>query len=230
MEVIRENLRVNAQSFLTGLSNLANVDSYDFNIFDKKVVLNVADGWDETLMDGLITAETLPQTALNIEINSANIQSTAELDKKIKKESSIKDKVISFVYDKTNQVLKFAVTTDWTPTDTTTLDSVIDSLVGYDVVLQLMDSYVSKEKDGKRYYNKKRSQMVARVHDVNDTLTSEQAFQIDVKLQEVKNSLRTGDWITAKTYLGLTVVDAVYTQAIKDEYDAEIQDYINNNY
>ena len=230
MEVIRQNLRVNAQSFLTGLSNLVDVQKYDFNIFDKKVVLTVADGWDETLIDNLITSETLPQTQLNIEIDAANINSTAELYKKIKKESSIKDKVIHFDYDKTAQKLKFAVTTDWIGADTTTLDGVIDSLVGYDVVLQLMDSYVTKEKDGKRYYNKKRSQMVARIQDPDDTLTSEQAFQIDVKLQEVKNSLRTGDWITAKTYLGLTVVDAVYTQSIKDEYDAEIQDYINNNY
>ena len=50
------------------------------------------------------------------------------------------------------------------------------------------------------------------------------------KLKNVKESLLTGDWKTAKTYLSLTVVEGAYTQALKDEFDTEIQDYITNNY
>jgi hypothetical protein len=55
-------------------------------------------------------------------------------------------------------------------------------------------------------------------------------FEIDQHLIRVKESLLTGDWKTAKTYLELTVVEGAYTQALKDEYSLEIQDYINANY
>ena len=108
------------------------------------------------------------------------------------------------------------------------LDAIIDNLVGYDVITQLMNSYVQKSSDGVVYYNKKRSELVDSIF--KGVRTSAEAFEIDVKIKNVKDSLLTGDWITAQTYLSMTIVEGAYTQAIKDEFATEIQEYITNNY
>jgi hypothetical protein len=93
-----------------------------------------------------------------------------------------------------------------------------------------MNSYEHKEKDGKSYYNEKRSKLVTRIYDENDSLTSEGAFQIDIKLKNVKDSLRTGDWITSQKYLSLITVDENFTQDFKDELNTEILEYISIKY
>jgi len=100
--------------------------------------------------------------------------------------------------------------------------------VGYDVITQLMVSYEQKEKDGHNYYNLKRSELVESI--IEGVRTEAEAFEIDQHLIRVKESLLTGDWKTAKTYLALTIVEGAYTQALKDEFDTEIQEYITNNY
>ena len=124
--------------------------------------------------------------------------------------------------------MKVKVLDTWTTANQTTFDGVLDALVGYDVIIQLMDGYEIKEKDGKRYYNQKRSELVDKINKAE--ITSEDAFTIDTKLKNVKDSLRSGDWITAQTYLGSVVVEGPFTQSMKDEYNLEITDYITNNY
>jgi hypothetical protein len=74
----------------------------------------------------------------------------------------------------------------------------------------------------------KRSELVESI--ITEQRTEAEAFEIDQHLIRVKESLLTGDWKTAKTYLELTVVDGAYTQALKDEYALEIQEYIDSNY
>ena len=100
--------------------------------------------------------------------------------------------------------------------------------MGYDVVTQLMNAYEQKEKDGHSYYNLKRSELVESI--IEGVRTEAEAFEIDLKLKNVKDALLTGDWKTAKTYLSLTVVEGAYTQALKDEFALEIQEYIDANY
>ena len=95
-------------------------------------------------------------------------------------------------------------------------------------LLKYMNSYAAKEKDGHDYYNKKRSELVIKI--VNGVITSEEAFQIDTKLKNVKDSLRSGDWITANSYLSIEAVEGAFTQALKDEFAGEIGEYITNNY
>lgn len=231
MELTRNNINVIPQSFLVFLDALANVNSYNYNCIDKTLSLDTTNSWtevDTTNLDVWISANTLVEDFIYLEINNISIESIREFTKKVKKESTIKDKVLSYEYDYTNQYLKVKVSSTWTDANQTTLDTLLDNLVGYDVVVQLMDGYEIKEKDGKRYYNKKRSELVAKINSAE--ITSEDAFVIDTKLKDVKDSLRSGDWMTAQTYLTSTVVEGAYTQALKDEYNAEITDYITNNY
>ena len=190
---------------------------------------DVVDGWlNETSLDALITSVTISETYIKIKIENAVINSIREFRKKVKKEGSIKDKIQSYEYNSTDSILIVYVDTDWTTANTTTLDTLIDNLVWYDVITQLMDSYVQKSSDGVVYYNQKRSELVESI--IQGIRTEAEAFEIDTKLKNVKDSLLTGDWKTAQTYLGLTVVEGAYTQALKDEFATEIQEYIDANY
>ncbi len=229
MEIIRENLTVNAQSFLEGLAIIDGINTQNFDYSKGLLTLDVVDGWvNETSLDALITSVTISETYIKIKIENAAINSIREFRKKVKKEGSIKDKIQSYEYNSTDSILIVYVDTDWTTANTTTLDTLIDNLVGYDVITQLMASYVQKSSDGVVYYNQKRSELVESI--IQGIRTSAEAFEIDGKIKDVKDSLLTGDWITAQTYLGLTVVEGAYTQALKDEFATEIQEYIDTNY
>mgnify|MGYP003670050583 FL=1 len=229
MEIIRENLTVNAQSFLEGLAIIDGINTQNFDYSKGLLTLDVVDGWlNEASLDTLITSVTISETYIKIKIENAVINSIREFRKKVKKEGSIKDKIQSYEYNSTDSILIVYADIDWTTTNTTTLDTLIDNLVGYDVITQLMASYVQKSSDGVVYYNQKRSELVESI--IQGIRTSAEAFEIDGKIKDVKDSLLTGDWITSQTYLGLTVVEGAYTQALKDEFNTEIQLYIDENY
>ena len=126
---------------------------------------------------------------------------------------------------------KVTITGDFTLAEKTEIENYYISLPLFEedyLITQLMNNYDQKEKDGHNYYNLKRSELVESI--ITAVRTEAEAFEIDTKLVNVKNALLTGDWKTAQTYLGLTVVEGAYTQSLKDEFDTEIQDYINANY
>jgi hypothetical protein len=143
---------------------------------------------------------------------------------------------INKVYDgKIHSIVPFdgkvTITGDFTLAEKTEIENYYISLPLFEedyVITQLMNGYEKKQKDGHNYYNLKRSELVESI--ITAVRTEAEAFEIDTKLVNVKNALLTGDWKTAQTYLGLTVVEGAYTQSLKDEFDTEIQDYINANY
>ena len=229
--ITRNNLNVIPQDFLVFLSTLPNVDSYDYNSISQSVIIYESANWsaaDETLLDDWITANTIPENYIWLQVNNINIESVREFTKKTRQQSTIKDKIISFEYNYTTKYLKVKVLDTWTTANQETFDSVLDTLVGYDVVIQLMDGYEIKEKDGKQYYNLKRSELVEKINKAE--ITESDAFTIDTKLKDVKDSLRSGDWITAQTYLNTVTVEGPFTQSLKDEYNNQITDYINTHY
>ena len=231
MEILKENIKVNAQSFLEGLANIENIENHNFNIFEKTLSITTSENWiaeNETSLDDLIVSETIAPTFIEVISTNVVINSIREFQKKYKKKSSIKNKIQSYTYDKNSKILVCRCNIDWLEANTTTLDSVIENLVGYDVVTELMVGYEAKEKDGHHYYNRKRSELVESI--ITAVRTEAEAFEIDQHLTSVKESLLTGDWKTAKTYLSLTIVEGAYTQALKDEFDLEIQEYIDANY
>lgn len=95
-------------------------------------------------------------------------------------------------------------------------------------VLLIDGTYEKRIADGQDYYRVKRGQLVSRI--LSGEITSENAFIIDQKIKEVRNSLLFGDWKSAKYYLDLTIVEGEFTQVVKDEYSTEIQSYIDTNY
>ena len=216
---------------MEGLANIENIENHNFNIFDETLSITTDENWiaeNETSLDALIVSETIAPTFIEVISTNVVINSIKEFQKKYKKQSSIKNKIQSYTYDKNSKILICRCDINWSEANTITLDSVIENLVGYDVITQLMNGYEKKEKDGHHFYNRKRSELVESI--ITEVRTEAEAFEIDQHLTKVKESLLSGDWKTAKTYLALTVVEGAYTQALKDEYDLEIQAYIDVNY
>lgn len=228
MEIIKENLNIDVNAFMNALKSVEGINEKAYDLVNKSLKLDVIEGWtNETQLDALITEYNLDNFAFVLSPNVTNFDSS-ELQKKIKKNSLLKNKLISFSYNYSTKELSFKFNKPFGIDEINALDNIVDNLVGYDIITQLMKGYDQKTADGVVYYNKKRSQLVASISE--GIRTSAEAFEIDVKIKNVKDSLLTGDWITAKTYLDLTVVEGAYTQELKDEFSLEIQEYITNNY
>jgi len=138
-------------------------------------------------------------------------------------------------HDKIHSIVPFAgkvtITGDFTLVEKTEIENYYMSLplIEEDYVInKLMVSYEQKEKDGHTYYNLKRSELVDKINKAE--ITESDAFTIDTKLKDVKDSLRSGDWITANSYLSIEPVEGPFTQVLKDEFTLEIGEYITNNY
>ncbi len=239
MEIVKDNLNVNVQPFLQGLFDLkegSQINNYDFNVFKKKVIVNVEDGFDETIIDDLITDNTIEITETEVKIEGVKITSIKEMTKKIKK-SSFKNKYIGYSYNDADEEVIFRVSTDWTSQDTENLDSLIEALVGYDVVTYTMEGYEKIWMDGEVFYNRKRSELVTRINDANDSMTSEKADDVRVRLKGVKSEVITGDWVSAKREINKAITeldenDVNYTSTLEviNSYDVEIVEYITTHY
>ncbi len=228
MEIIKENLNIASIPFMNALKGIEGITQKAYDSELKKLTLTVFDSWTrEGELDGLISQYNLDNFAFIISPNVINFDSS-ELQKKIAKQSLLKNKLMAIDYNYKTFALKFKFEKPFDAPEIAALDDIVDNLVGYDVVTQLMNAYEHKEKDGHNYYNQKRSELVESI--ITAIRTEAEAFEIDTKLKNVKDSLLTGDWKTAKTYLSLTVVEGAYTQALKDEYNLEIQEYIDANY
>jgi len=228
MEIIRENLNIDVNSFMNALKSVEGITAKAYDSELKKLTLTVFDSWTkEAELDNLISEYDLDNFAFIISPNVTNFDSS-ELQKKIKKDSLLKNKLIAIDYNYKTFELKFKFDKPFGAAEINALDNIVDNLVGYDVITQLMTSYTQKSSDGVVYYNQKRSELVESI--IEGVRTSAEAFEIDVKIKDVKDSLLTGDWITAQVYLSMTVVEGAYTQELKDEFNTEIQDYITNNY
>ena len=228
MEIIKENLNIDSIPFMSALKGIEGITGKAYDSELKKLTLNVFDSWTrEGELDGLISQYNLDNFAFIISPNVINFDSS-ELQKKIAKQSLLKNKLMAIDYNYKTFALKFKFEKPFDAPEISALDNIVDNLVGYDVVTQLMNVYEHREKDGHNYYNQKRSELVESI--IAAVRTEAEAFEIDTKLKNVKDSLLTGDWKTAKTYLSLTVVEGAYTQALKDEYNLEIQEYIDANY
>ena len=228
MEIIRENLNIDVAPFMNALKSVEGITQKAYDSELKKLTLTVFDSWTkEGELNTLISEYNLDNFAFIVSPNVNNFDNS-EIQKKIRKEALLKDKLISIGYNYSTKELSFKFSKPFDAPEIASLDAIIDNLVGYDVITQLMNSYVQKSSDGVVYYNKKRSELVDSI--LKGLITSAEAFEIDVKIKNVKDSLLTGDWITAQTYLSMTIVEGAYTQAIKDEFATEIQEYITNNY
>jgi hypothetical protein len=88
--------------------------------------------------------------------------------------------------------------------------------------------YETREKDGHDFYNDFRTRLYMDI--LSGTITTAEAFAVELHLKTLKDELITGNWLTAQNIsLGLEL-SGIYDQALKDDIQAGIDAYITENY
>lgn len=97
---------------------------------------------------------------------------------------------------------------------------------------QLKDLYKKKynerTKDGQEYYNGFRTDLYLDI--INGTITEAEAFALEQHIKELADNLLTGNWLTAQNTNANLSLSGIYTQAMKDELQTNIDNYISANY
>ena len=88
--------------------------------------------------------------------------------------------------------------------------------------------YNTRATDGQNYFNDFRADLMLDI--INLVYTPEQVFVLENHLKNLIEELINGNWLTAQnTNLNLAL-DGIYTQAMKDQIQNHINDYVTNNY
>ena len=102
---------------------------------------------------------------------------------------------------------------------------IIDSVVLHRLYLL---KYAKAEIDGSAYYNKFRADLYLEI--INGTRTAAEGFALESHLVELKAEIIGGNWLTAQNISQNLTLSGVYDQALKDEIQAEIDQYVTDNY
>ena len=228
MEIIRENLNIDVNPFMSALVDIEGINQKAYNSVDKSLKLDVVDGWlNEGELDALITAHNLDNFEFIVSPNISNYDNS-EIQKKIKKDSLLKDKLITINYNYSTKDLSFKFTKPFDTPEITALDNIIDNLSGYDVLTEKMSIYDKRKIDGWNTYNEQRYLIVLAIS--QGQLSAEDEDFIQMKIKDVVFYLNTGDWVTAEKRINQTIAEGAYTQQVKDNFINIISTYIDANY
>lgn len=228
MEIIKENLNIDSIPFMNALKGVEGITGKAYDSELKKLTLTVFDSWTrEGELDSLIYEYNLDNFAFIISPNVTKFDSS-ELQKKIRKQSLLKNKLISIDYNYKTFALKFKFEKPFDAPEISALDNIVDNLVGYDVVTQKMDIYNKRKADGWNTYNEQRSIIVLSIN--NGQLSAEDEDFIQMKIKDVVFYLNNGDWVTAEKRINQTIAEGAYTQQVKDSFLNIISTYVLENY
>jgi len=228
MEIVKENLTIEVVPFLDALKSITGINNKLYDSITNKLILDVVEGWTkETELDNLITEHDLSNFVFIESSNVVNF-SAKELKRKIKKESSLKSKLVQFSYNSSDEKINFKFKIPFGQTEIDLLDSIIDTLTGVDALTERMSLYDKRKADGWNLYNEQRSSIVLAID--AGLLTPEQEDFIQTKIKEVVFYLNIADWKTAEKRIIETIVEGAYTQEVKDNFTNLISTYISENY
>lgn len=96
------------------------------------------------------------------------------------------------------------------------------------ILEKIKDLYYSYEVDGKDYFRDIRAQLVLDYK--SGSRSSADIFEIESILNLVISNLLLGDWLTASYHMSLITPAGALDQALYDEINDHITNYINENY
>jgi len=94
--------------------------------------------------------------------------------------------------------------------------------------LAQISSYSKYRLAGQFFYDEMRTQYIIDV--TTGAMTMEDAYHLDGITRNITKEIESGSWHTGWRYVQLLVVDAIFTQEIKDKLILDIKTYINANY
>ena len=228
MEIVKENLTIEVIPFLNALKSIEGINNKLYDSIANKLILDVVEGWtEETELDNLITEHDLSNFSFIESSNVVNFNAK-ELKRKIKKESSLKSKLIQLSYNSFDEKINFKFKNPFGQTEIDLLDSIIDALTGVDALTERMSLYDKRKADGWNAYNEQRSLITLGIE--AGVLTSADEDFIQGKVKDVVFYLNIADWKTALKRINETTVEGAYTQETKDNFTDLISTYISENY
>jgi len=105
---------------------------------------------------------------------------------------------------------------------------------GYSLVTgSLLDNlwiakYEERREDGQRYYTETQASLYLSI--LNGTYTSTEVFDFESYTSQLADQIFKGDWYTAQTTCSDLPTSGIFDTTKKAEIQAEIDDYVTNNY
>ena len=223
MIVTKESLKIDWPLVMAGLVNISGIISKTLDYFNDKIILEVEDNWtEETNLDTLISQNTIEDTSSEIIVSQISVftpKNIREFKNKIKK-SSFKNKInhysINTQKEGENGNLILNVSENWSAQDTADLDTLLDSLLGYDVIAEKMEDYIVRAKEGFIFYNKERCKLVDKME--NGEFTADELYyEIDIPLEKAKVHLHLGDLKSAYKDISDMPTGPIFTPALQVE-------------
>ena len=106
--------------------------------------------------------------------------------------------------------------------------------VGYTLVtgtekdLLWFSKYEERREDGQRYYTETQANLYLSILD--GTYTSTEVFDFESYTSQLADQIFKGDWYTAQTTCSDLPTSGIFDTTKKAEIQAEIDDYVTNNY
>lgn len=106
--------------------------------------------------------------------------------------------------------------------------------LGYSLVTgSLLDNlwiakYEERREDGQRYYTETQANLYLSILD--GTYTSTEVFDFESYTSQLADQIFKGDWYTAQTTCSDLPTSGIFDTTKKAEIQAEIDDYVTNNY
>lgn len=106
--------------------------------------------------------------------------------------------------------------------------------LGYSLVTgSLLDNlwiakYEERREDGQRYYTETQANLYLSILD--GTYTSVEVFDFESYTSQLADQIFKGDWYTAQTTCSDLPTSGIFDTTKKAEIQAEIDDYVTNNY
>jgi len=106
--------------------------------------------------------------------------------------------------------------------------------LGYSLVTgSLLDNlwiakYEERREDGQRYYTETQANLYLSI--LNGTYTSVEVFDFESYTSQLADQIFKGDWYTAQTTCSDLPTSGIFDTTKKAEIQAEIDDYVTNNY
>lgn len=88
--------------------------------------------------------------------------------------------------------------------------------------------YQQRQQDGISYFEGFRSSIMMDV--IAGTYTEIEVFNLEIHIKYLQDEVILGNWLTAQNVNSNMALSGIYDQAMKDEIQIYIDDYVENNY
>jgi len=88
--------------------------------------------------------------------------------------------------------------------------------------------YKQREIDGLNYFDDFRASIMMDI--IAGTYTETEVFNLETHIKNLQDEVILGNWLTAQNTNNNLALSGIYDQAMKDEIQTYIDDYVQNNY